>query len=189
MKRLIICTSLIISIFRCHAQVNHYEACSGAIKTGIAYVKDFPGMKGGAVYVEYIAPINTWLQASVGVKRIQNIGYPRTTTIEEFTRATTLDATLFLIPVNTEKSALKIGLGYSSALYSIRRAYPTYTKTATTTIINWETISSKGRSNGLTLAAEYEYFTDGPLSLGARMQYANAYQYVLMTGAFAAFRF
>jgi hypothetical protein len=192
MRRLFPAIVILFFTISVKAQFNPYEGYKGAVKAGVSYVHDFPGMSGAAVYAEYVAPFNEWLQGSAGIKRIQTGGSPRTGTIPEFTRATTIDFNLFVIPFRTESTHLKVGLGYSSSMYRIQRAYPEYEKnTLPGTHLEpvWRQTNLKGRSNGMSITGEYEYFFSGNLSIGARIQYTKGYQYVIAGGPFAAVRF
>jgi hypothetical protein len=192
MRRLLSFCIFLLSFVASYAQINQYDGYKGAIKTGVSYVHDFPGVKGAAVYVEYVAPFNEWLQGGVGIKRIQTGGSPRTNAIPEFTRATTFDFNVFIVPFRTENTHLKIGLGYSSSMYHINRAVAIYDKNVVNgahTDPSWQTSELKGRSNGMSLTGEYEYFFADNISLGARIQYTKGYQYVICGGPFAAFRF
>jgi hypothetical protein len=192
MRRLLFVISALFLIGAVKGQQNPYDGYKGAVKTGLSYVHDFPGVKGAAVYVEYVAPFNEWLQGSIGIKRIQTGGSPRTSTIPEFTRATTFDFNVFIVPFRTENTHLKFGLGYSSSMYHINRAVAIYDKNAVNVIHSeptWQSSQFKGRSNGMSLTGEYEYFFADNISLGARIQYTKGYQYVVCGGPFAAIRF
>jgi hypothetical protein len=191
MRRLLSFTIFLLSFIATYAQVNHYEGYKGAVKTGLSYVHDFPGVKGAALYVEAVVPINHWLQGSIGVKRIQTGGTPRTTSITEFTRATTIDLNVFVIPFSNETANFKLGLGCTSSMYHVQRAAALYDKNAPQGLHSdpiWQKTNFSGRSNGMTLTGEYEYFFSSNISLGARIQYTKGYQYVICGGPFAAFR-
>ncbi len=191
MRRLSAFFALVFFANNINAQFNHYDGYKGAVKSGFSYVHDFPGVKGAAVYVEYVAPFNEWLEGSFGIKRLQTSGFPRTASIREFTRATTIDFNLLVVPFSTETTALKLGLGYTCSMYHARRASSQYDKNIPATIHSepvWETTDLKGRSKGMTLTAEYEYFLSNNLSFGAKIQYTKGYQYVITGGPFAAIR-
>lgn len=192
MRRLSAIIALVIFTHISKAQVNHYDGYKGSVKSGLSYVHDFPGVKGAAVYVEYVTPFNEWLEGSFGVKRLQTSGFPRTSSIREFTRATTIDFNLLVVPFSSETTALKIGLGYTCSMYHARRASSQYDKNIPATTHSepvWQTSDLKGSSRGMTLTAEYEYFLSGNLSFGAKIQYTKGYQYVITGGPFAAIRF
>jgi hypothetical protein len=187
MRRLFLTIISSLSIFIVIAQSHPHEAYKGALKTGLSYVYDFPGVKGAAAYVEYVAPFNNRLQGAVGIKRIQTSGTPRSADIKEYTRATTIDFTFFIIPLRNATNSFKVGLGYSSSLFNIRRALLIYNKDITAesnSNKSWLQEDVKGRSNGMNITTELEHFFSNNISVGAKLQYTKAYQYVLCGGPF-----
>lgn len=172
-----------------NAQYSSGENTGGSIRTGVAYVHDFPGLHGAAAFAEYSFPLNDWLQGSIGVKRIQAGGYPRTNTVHEYTKASTIDFELLVVPVHTENAALRIGLGYTFSFYNIRRSYPVYTAHDNQpTDITWPMVDTKGNVHGTSLIGEYEYYFGNHFSAGAKVEVAKAYSYVVMGGPFVAIR-
>jgi hypothetical protein len=175
------------------AQVSSFsENTSGSVKLGVAYVHDFPGLNGFGAYGGYEFPLNEWLQGGVGLKRIQTSGYPRTTTVKEYTNATTLDFNLLFVPFHTDNVALRIGAGYSFSFYQTRRSYPVYnthTDAQSVQEPNWQVQDAKGRVSGISLIGEYEYYFENNFSAGARVSLSKAYKNVLMGGPFVAIRF
>jgi len=115
---------LMAAAFNASAQYSADENFSGRIRAGVSYTQDFPGLHGFAEAIEYSFPLNKWLQGSAGLRRVHTTGYPRTSTVREYTRATALDVSLLFVPFSTERAAFRIGSGYSFSFYSIRRAYP-----------------------------------------------------------------
>ncbi|MEP7279873.1 MAG: hypothetical protein ABI813_14580 [Bacteroidota bacterium] len=163
----------------------------GSIRAGIAYVHDFPGLHGEAAYLQYNFPLNEWLQGGIGAKRLQTAGYPRTQTVREFTKATTLDFSLLFVPLHTDNAALRIGAGYSFSFYKVRRSYPVYTAHADPSAasdISWPQTDAKGSTRGVGLTAEYEYYISRQFSAGASISLSKVYGTVVMGGPFVAFK-
>jgi len=161
----------------------------GSIRAGAGYVHDFPGLSGTAVYAGYSFPLNDWLQGGVGVKHILTSGFPRTSTVREYTKANTIDFELLLVPIHTENAALKVGLGYTFSFYNIRRSYPVYTLHDNQPAdVSYPSVDSKGNVHGTRLIGEYEYYFGGSISAGARIEVAKAYSYVVIGGPFVAIK-
>jgi hypothetical protein len=180
--------------FTAQAQTSFSENSMGAIKSGAGYVHDFPGLNGAGAFVEYSFPLNEWLQGGVGIKRIQTAGYPRTQTVKEYTKATTLDFNLLFVPFHTENSAFRIGAGYSFSFYNIRRSFAVYgvhtESPSTSGPSSWLVQDGKGRVNGPSLMAEYEYYFENRFSMGARIMLGKAYiNNVVLGGPFVSVRF
>lgn len=176
---LVFCSTLI-------AQFN--DASVGTLKLGAGYTKDFPGLRGISVYTAFSKPLNNYLEAEAGIKYINLQGTPRTSSINEYTKATTLDFTLYFLPVNTELHALRIGGGYSFSFYKINRSYPTIDKTAEETTTNWIQQPGKGRSSGFTLIGEYQYNCTEQWVVGVRAALFQAYDQVSYLGPYVALR-
>ncbi|MBC7902732.1 MAG: hypothetical protein H7Y27_04890 [Gemmatimonadaceae bacterium] len=178
---------IILAIVAMSASAQFSETIPGSLRLGAGYVKDFPGMGGFGVYTEYTMPMSDWLEGGIGLKRISTKGNPRTQSVTEFTKATTLDFNLLLIPARSEDFALKIGAGYSFSFYKIKRSFPVYengNKEA-----QWIPQESKGRVSGISLLGEFEYFVREDISAGMRLSLSKAYSNVLMAGPFVAIRF
>ena len=173
-----------------NAQFNSDMTRGGAVKAGIAYVHDFPGVNGPGAFVEYSFPLNEWLQGGIGIRRVQTGGYPRTQTVHEYTKATALDFNLLFSPVHTDKFALRIGSGYSFSFYNIRRSYPVYVKSANSSAetVQWPQSDEKGKAHGISLLAEYEYYFNDNFSAGARVSVCKAYGNVVMGGPFVTIK-
>jgi hypothetical protein len=177
---------LIAATLPAAAQLSDNAATAASVKTGISYVHDFPGLNGIGVHGEYAFPLADWLQGEVGLKRIQASGYPRSETVNEYTKSTTLDFNLLFVPLSTERSAFKIGGGYSFVFYNLRRSYPVYTD-ASAKNASWQVQDSRGMTNGCSLIGEYDYFVSGNISAGLRVSLAKAYSsHVWMGGPFVA---
>jgi hypothetical protein len=178
MKRLIFLL-LIMSIGKLQAQFNE---SSSTLKFGSGYTHDFPGLNGYTLATEYIVPVTGPLQAGLGIKYANLNGYPRTTQVHEFTRAATLDFTLYWLPVRTDNNLLRIGLGYSFSFYDIKRSYPVSVEGDTKAIV-WNPQSSKGRTSGVNLVAEYEYqIPNSVFSIGLRGALYKAYDRTYFIG-------
>ncbi len=173
---------------RVSAQVSDNPATAAALKAGVSYVHDFPGLNGFGVHAEYGLPVTNWAQLEFGVKRIQAGGHPRTETVNEYTRSTTLDFNILFVPYSDDNSALKIGGGYSLVFYNLRRSYPVFangSKEAT----GWPVQDSKGNTRGCSLIGEYEYYFSDNVSAGARVSLAKAYSgHVWMAGPYVAIK-
>jgi len=170
------------------AQVSDKPATAAALKFGVSYVHDFPGMNGYGAHAEYGLPVTDWAQLEFGVKRIQAGGYPRTDAVNEYTRATTLDFNILFVPFSTDNSALKIGGGYSFVFYNLRRSYPVFANGAKEAT-SWPVADSKGNTRGCSLIGEYEYCFSENISAGARVSLAKAYsEHVWMVGPFVAIK-
>ena len=103
--------AIFLSVLCCFAQAQ--DISGNVLRIGGGYSKDFPGLSGYAVTGEYAYSLSDRLEGGFGVKRLNMSGYPRTASVNEFTKATTLDFNLYFLPLGNESSVLKIGLGYS----------------------------------------------------------------------------
>ena len=177
--------ALLLAVLFTNAQYSD-QPLNGTFKAGAGYAKDFPGLYGAAVQVEYNRSLNNFLEAGVGMKYSNMSGYPRTTSVKEFTKAYSLDFNLFFLPVNTERQKLRIGGGYSFSFYNTRRTYPVYENGAVEKVPTWPTHDLKGRIGGLTAIAEYQYSISNAYSIGMRISSYKAYDQVLYAGPFIA---
>ena len=84
----------------------------------------FPGLMAIQFFAEASRPLSEKLQGAVGLKLINMSGFPRTATVNEFTKATTIDFNIYFVPLATEISELRIGAGYSFSFYKTRRSFP-----------------------------------------------------------------
>ena len=162
-----------------HAQVDFNP---NTIKISGGYARDFPGLNGYAISAEYAIGMNEFLEASIAIKRMSMSGYPRTTTVNEYTKANTLDFNLFFIPVGNETNSLKVGLGYSFSFYKKRRSYSVIETHGAEKIVSWPVQDAKGRITGIILTGEYEYQISPNLSLGLRASLCKAYDRVFYIG-------
>lgn len=159
-----------------------------SIKIGSGYSKDFPGMDGYAVHAEYTYSLHQMLEGGFGVKRINMTGNPRTETINEYTRATTLDFNIYLLPLSNNRNMLKIGVGYSFGFYKTRRSYPVIETRGTEKITSWPVQDASGRSTGITFSGEYEYLFPETFSLGIKASLCKASDRVFYVGPFVGVR-
>ncbi len=146
-------------------------------------------MTGVAGFARYNVAVNDWLQAVAGLKRIEASGHPRTASVTEFTKATTIDVALLAVPFATDHAALRIGLGYTFSFYHTRRTYPDYGHNNQEAVVNWPVVDSRGRAHGTTLEAEYDYYFSDIFSAGFRVSVCKAYDGIIMAGPFAGIRF
>jgi len=167
----------------------HAQDATTSIKIGAGYAHDFPGLNGYSAFAEISKPISERFKAAFGVKMNSMSGYPRTATVNEFTKSTTLDFNIYFLPFATEWNEVRIGAGYSFSFYNIRRSYPVVNHT-TGDISNWPVQDRKGRTSGMGVIAEYEhFFVNTNFSVGARASYFKAYDGVTFAGVFGAVRF
>lgn len=168
------------------AQAQEYS--NSTIRIGGGYAKDFPGLAGYAVSGEYVYSLSEHLEGGFGVKRINMSGYPRTSTVNEFTKATTLDFNISFLPLATETSVLKIGAGYSFSFYKTRRSYPVFETHAEEKSVSWPIQDAQGRTSGITLSGEYEYIFPSNFSLGVKASLCKAYDRAFYIGPFVGVR-
>lgn len=167
-----------------------FSEYSNKIKAGGGYAHDFPGLNGYSLFAEVSRPISDKLQGAIGLKLSNMSGTPRTATVQEYTKSTSLDFNLYFVPLATEASELRIGAGYSFSFYNIRRSYPVISDHANGAVTNWPVQDKKGRESGITLTGEYEYFIPGTdFSAGIRASTFKAYDRVGFVGVFGAVSF
>jgi hypothetical protein len=171
-------------------QAQYYDNYSSKVKIGGGYAHDFPGLNGYSFFAEYSRPLNDYLQGAVGMRLTNMSGYPRTTTVQEYTKSTSLDFNLYYVPLSTDAGELRIGAGYSFSFYNIRRSYPVITNHGTGDVTNWPVQDRKGRASGVSLTGEYEYFIpETNYSVGLRASLFKAYDHVTFAGVFGAINF
>jgi hypothetical protein len=181
---------LLLMAAACHANAQYStDNPGGNLRAGVAYVHDLPGLNGKAAYADYSFPLNDWLQGNAGLRHIETSGYPRTQTVREYTKATSLDVSLLFVPVHTENTALRLGAGYSFSYYNARRAYPVYTSHADAAIdVSWPQTDTKGLAHGISLIGEYEYSFGNNFSAGVKIALVKAYGSVVMGGPFVGIK-
>jgi hypothetical protein len=170
-------------------QAQYYPEHTVSIKAGGGYAHDFPGLNGYAVFGEVSRPLNDRLQGAIGLKLINMSGYPRTASVNEFTKATTIDFNVYFVPLTTELSELRIGVGYSFSFYKTRRSFPVIDNHGGDIQTSWPVQNGKGRVSGLALIGEYEYFfPETNFSVGCRASMFKAYDRVTFAGVFGGIR-
>jgi hypothetical protein len=172
------------------AQAQDYSEYNNSIKLGGGYTHDFPGLNGYTVFAEASRYMSDKLKGAVGLRSSNLQGYPRTQQVQEYTKSTGIDFTLYFVPVTNDVHELRIGAGYSFSFYKIRRSYPVIADHGGSAITNWPVQDSKGRSSGLNVVGEYEYFIPGTnFSAGLRASVFKAYDKVGFVGVFGAMTF
>jgi hypothetical protein len=179
---------VILLLVLCNQLYAQVDFSPNTLKIGGGYTRDFPGLSGYALSGEYAHSLNGYLEGSFGIKRINMSGYPRTSAVNEYTKATTLDFNLFFLPVANEMNSLKIGLGYSFSFYKTRRSYPLIETHGTEKMTSWPIQDAKGRTTGIIVSAEYEYIISSNLSLGLKASLCKAYDRVFYIGPFVGIR-
>lgn len=178
--------AIFLSVLCCFAQAQ--DISRNVLRIGGGYSKDFPGLSGYAVTGEYAYSLSDRLEGGFGVKRLNMSGYPRTASVNEFTKATTLDFNLYFLPLGNESSVLKIGLGYSFSFYKTRRSYPVIETRGAEKETSWPVQDAKGRTSGIVLSGEYEYVFPSNFSLGLKATLCKAYDQVFLIGPFMGLR-
>ena len=187
MKRSLFFALILIAI-RSQAQFDGAET-TGTIKLSTAYAHDFPKLNGLSVGAEFVKPLTHRFEAGFGVRHINMSGNPRTETAKEYTKATTLDFNVYVLPLKSETHALKIGGGYSFSFYKIRRSFPVISHETQTPQTQWPIQDSKGSISGFMLSGEYEYsIPNSSISMGIRASLFKAYDQATSVGPFVGFR-
>lgn len=172
------------------ARAQDYSEFNNSIKIGGGYAHDFPGLNGYSVFAEASRSMSNKLKGAIGFKVNNLQGYPRTQQVQEYTKSTGIDFTLYFVPLTNETHELRIGAGYSFSFYKIRRSYPVITEHGGQRITNWPVQDSKGRVSGVSLVGEYEYHIPGTdFSAGLRASLYKAYDKVTFLGVFGAVGF
>ncbi|MBC7829357.1 MAG: hypothetical protein H7122_16540 [Chitinophagaceae bacterium] len=170
-----------------HAQ-NYFSESFGTLKAGVGYAKDFPGLSGYAITGEYTYPLSENLEGGFGFKRLNMSGYPRTSTVNEYTRATTIDFNIYFLPIVNETNIFRIGAGYSFSFFRTRRSYPLAQTQGEQKMISWPVQDASGRLSGLIVTGEYEYLLSSNLSLGIKASLCKAYDRVFYIGPYVGIR-
>lgn len=180
---------LVILLFGlCHQLQAQFDLASSTIKLGGGFAKDFPGLTGYALTGEYAHTLAEKLEGGFGIKRLNMSGYPRTATVLEFTKATTLDFNINFLPITNETSSFKIGIGYTFSFYKTRRSYPVIETHGTEKTTLWPLQDAKGRQSGITVSGEYEYVLSSNLTMGIKASLCKAYDRVFYIGPFLGMR-
>ena len=166
------------------------ELSPSSLKLATGYTHDFPGVNGYTISGEYVFPLIQQIHGGIGIKHADMQGYPRTSEVQEYTRANSLDFNAYWVPLQNETQLFRIGLGYSFSFYSIKRAYPIITGSGANKVTTWPFKTNTGRTTGINLVAEYEYdFPNAPFSLGIRGALYKAYNRTYYIGPTVGYRF
>lgn len=178
---------LLFLLIACSMQVNaQYLESNRYIKISAGFAQDFPGLNGYGFSGEFSLPLKDRLEGAIGLRHLQMQGFPRTSTVQEFTKASSIDFNLYYLPLRTDQHILRVGAGYSFVVYKTRRSYPVM-NAGTDKETQWPVKDLNGRGSGLSLLGEYEYrLANGPLSLGLRAAWVKAYDRAFYFGPFAA---
>jgi hypothetical protein len=163
---------------------------TSSLKAGVGYTHDFPGLNGYTAVAEFVFPLLSGFQGAIGAKRADMTGFPRTSQVQEYTRATSLDFNVYWLPLQTETSLFRIGLGYSFSFYNIKRAYPLIVEQGGSNSTKWPTTQTTGKTHGINLVAEYEYKIPATIvSIGLRGALYKAYTRTYFIGPMLGFQF
>ena len=182
-KSLVILFSVLCGVI--HAQNN---LAHGILKLGGGYSRDFPGLGSYCLTGEYAYSLSDNLQGGFGIKRLNMSGCPRTPTLNEFTKATTLDFNIYFLPLANEFNIFRIGLGYSFSFYNTRRSYPVLKAEGSENEVTWPIQDAKGRTSGVIFTGEYEYLFSTKVSLGIKASFCKASDRVFYVGPFLGIR-
>jgi hypothetical protein len=188
MKRVLIAILLFCSVL---AKSQSYSVIDriGTIKVGAGYAQDFPGVAGLGISGEVTFQLMERFEGGIGFKRLSMQGYPRTESVQEFTKANTVDFNIYYLPVVNENSVLRVGLGYALSSYNIRRSFPVV-NTGGIDKLTYPTKDEKGRTKGGSVIVEYEYFMpNSNFSFGVRGAWFKAYDRALYLGPFVGLSF
>ena len=190
MKRVILVFLLAITATYTHAQYSDDNAEKfGTLKFSGGYTNDFPGLGGYSLIGEYSHTLCNRLEGSFGVKRIMLSGYPRTESVNEYTKATTIDFGMYFLPLESGNHVIRAGISYSFTFVQVRRSFPLVVNNGTDKTTEWPVVDDKQRLHGFNYIGEYEYrFPELPVSLGLRVASYKAYDRVKYIGPFVAVR-
>jgi hypothetical protein len=157
-----------------------------SIQAGAGYTRDFPGLNGYTIRVQFAHQPMERLQVGVGVQSVDASGFPRTKSVKEFTRARTLDLFANYSLISSESHYVRVGAGYAFSYYNIRRAYPVVGPTE----YQWPSQDVKGSTSGLIFSAEYEHILPGELfGIGGRISSFKAFDHLFVIGVFGTIHF
>ena len=149
----------------------------------------FPGLRSYCLTGEYAYSLSDNLQGGFGIKRLNMSGCPRTPTLNEFTKATTLDFNIYFLPLANEFNIFRIGLGYSFSFYNTRRSYPVLKAEGSENEVTWPIQDAKGRTSGVIFTGEYEYLFSTKVSLGIKASFCKASDRVFYVGHFLQYAY
>ncbi|MBL7736330.1 MAG: hypothetical protein JNL51_12790 [Chitinophagaceae bacterium] len=185
MKRIFVFLPLFFVLFSRAQFSNEFNEGLGTLRIGAGYTHDFPGLNGYSIRGEFSRSLNDYLDGAVSLQRVDLAGVPRTPLVKEYTRATTLDMSIYFLPVKNDVHVVRLGLGYSFSFYNIRRSYPVTHGEGADKSMSWPIQDAKGRTTGINVAGEYAfYLPNSGLSLGVRAAIFKAYDQVSYIGPF-----
>jgi hypothetical protein len=141
------------------------------------YSHEFPGLNGYTLAAEYNLVSFSAFEGAMGIKYTNLNGYPRTTQINEFTRAYSVDFIGYWLALEDGPSQVRIGMGYSFSVFSIQRSYPTYPPDSLEKTATWHPQAAKGTTSGPDLILSYQYgIAHSGIFLGLRAAIYKAYK-------------
>jgi hypothetical protein len=162
---------------------------SGTLKLAPGYALEYPGLGGYSINLEYDVPVSSGIQVGLGTRILQLHGYPRTSEVNEYTKAETIDFNFYWSPLETGGHVLSLGLGYSFCFYNIKRAFAV-SNSDIAKPFEWETQESNGRTHGFSIWSEYTcHFKQSPISAGLKIGIYKAYAYTYFVGPVIGFDF
>ncbi len=186
MKRFVVFLLFICLMGKSQSQDFSYHT----FKAGVGYTHEFAGMNGYTLSGEYIFPLAGQFEGGMGLQYASLQGYPRTSQVLEFTRAQTIDFSVYWVPVHTDAGLFRVGIGYSFSFYSIKRSDPVWVVNGNEKTMSWPASFDHGRTAGFNAIAEYEYSIPGSsFSIGVRGALYKTYDQTFLIGPTAAFRF
>jgi hypothetical protein len=160
-----------------------------AFRLGAGFTHDFPGMNGYTLLGEYVRRVGNRFEVAAGGKFINTQGFPRTQTVQEHTRALTVDLNVFFLPVISDYHTVRIGLGNAFSFYNYRRAYPVITDHGGEQVTNWEYKDGKGSLRSFSIIADYEYALSESVGIGIRGALYAAKEKTIYAGPYISMKF
>ena len=159
------------------------------LKLATGYALEYPGLGGYSIGLEYDVPVLNALKFGLGTRILQLSGYPRTSQINEYTKAETIDFDFYWLPLESEAHSITLGLTYSFCFYNIKRAFPIADEDIAKPL-DWAGQESSGRTSGFSISGEYAYhFRHSPLCAGLRIGIYKGYAYSYFVGPVIGFQF
>lgn len=176
MKKVLFVICLLVS-YKSYCQTSGLS-----LKAVASYAHDFPGLNGKVLGLELNQFMTERLQGGIAVKRYDLNGNPRTPTVEEYTKATTIDLNAYYVLINTSEHIVRIGAGYSFSFYKTRRSYPLFHGGLGSTP-QWIVNDKKSRTTGFILSGEYEYLIPSlNIGIGVKAAMGKAFDQVTSAG-------
>src|SRR6516165_2637563 len=92
--------SWLLLVFSLQLQAQN-STSTGALKLGAGYALEYPGLGGYSINLEYDVPVISSIKVGLGTRILQLSGYPRTTRVNEYTKAETIDFNFYWSPLET----------------------------------------------------------------------------------------